>query len=136
MTPFDLSPDPNRTQFTVFYDGECGLCHAWVRFILKIDPSEDGIKFSPLQNQGGDCDLRSVQLKLDSGEVLDRGEAVRRIFFSVGGFWRLLSWLMYVIPLPILNLGYAFIASIRRRLMPTPKTLCPLVPPHLLKRFI
>ena len=33
----------------IYYDGECGLCHLAVRFILRVD-SKGKFYFSPLSN--------------------------------------------------------------------------------------
>jgi predicted DCC family thiol-disulfide oxidoreductase YuxK len=34
---------------TVFYDGHCGLCHGFIRFLLARDPGGEKFDFAPLQ---------------------------------------------------------------------------------------
>ncbi len=34
---------------TIFYDGNCGLCHRGVRFVMKRDADRKAFRFAPLQ---------------------------------------------------------------------------------------
>jgi hypothetical protein len=43
------SPRPAGEQ--IFFDGHCGLCHGFVRFVLQEDQSGEPFSFAPLQGQ-------------------------------------------------------------------------------------
>ena len=34
---------------TIFYDGGCGLCHRFVRFVIKRDPDGTLFRYAPLE---------------------------------------------------------------------------------------
>lgn len=42
---------PQRAGEQVFFDGHCGLCHGFVRFVLTEDQSEQPFSFAPLQGE-------------------------------------------------------------------------------------
>lgn len=105
----------------VFYDGVCGLCDRWVRFVLKRDKHRT-LRFAPLQGETArarkdlPAELRTVVFILRPGapdeQSYTRSEAALRLLDHLGGFWRMVSWLR-LIPRPIRDAGYDAIA--RRR---------------------
>jgi predicted DCC family thiol-disulfide oxidoreductase YuxK len=118
----------------VFFDGVCGFCNAWVDFLIIRDP--DGqLAFAPLQGETArqllpDADrerLHSLVLWTPQ-RAYRKSAAVVRILWRLGGVWRLLAGLLWLIPLPLRNLGYDVVARNRYRLfgkketcrMPTP----------------
>ncbi len=130
-------------QEIIFYDGNCGLCHNWIKFILSEDTRESPFSFSPLFSE------RFNKLNLDpskiedsilisdsSSNILTKSRAVIYILSSLGGFWRALSWLLNLIPSIILDIGYDFTAKIRHHLFPKTESSCPLVPEPFKSRFI
>ena len=127
----------------VFYDGACGICHAFVRFALPRD-STHALDFAPI---GGATFARAVGASASSlpdsvvvlardGRLLVRSRAVALVLRELGGPWRVLGAILLAIPAPIADAGYAAIASLRRRLMPAPSGACPLVPAHLRERLL
>lgn len=113
-------PDLDVTQHpVVFFDGVCGLCDRSVKSLLKMDRSGK-LRFAPLQGETAQrlLDARDIQ-ELKSLVILDgRGPArystaVVRILWHLGGIWKLLSWNLWLIPLPIRNWGYRFVAGRR-----------------------
>jgi len=129
---------------TVYYDGECGLCHGAVRFLLSEDP-EGVFLLAPLQSEAfeqatADIDRTrlpdSILIQSEAGGWLAKGKAVRHLLAELGGLWRVLGWFLAAIPGPILDGLYDLVAKVRRRVFPKPEGLCPLVPPHLGKRFL
>lgn len=127
---------------TVFYDGTCGLCHRAVRFILAEDRDGTAFTFAPL---GGDRfaaeigDLPnlpdSVIVRTTDGRVLVKSAAILHIGARLGGFWRVLASLAALIPRPVRDVAYDFIARIRYRIFGREKSACPLLPPDLRARF-
>lgn len=103
----------------VFFDGVCGLCDRTVKRLLKMDRSGK-LRFAPLQGETAQqlIEQRDIQ-ELKSLVVCDRfgvarhSTAVVRILWHVGGFWRFVSWSLWLIPRPIRNWGYKFVSSHR-----------------------
>ena len=127
----------------LFYDGHCGMCHGFVRFLLAKDRARAFV-FAPLQ---GDTFVAMVPeaeraklpdsmiIRTDDGRLLVRSAAALHVFETIGGGWRLLARLLQVIPRPILDAVYRTVAAIRHRLGPPPPSTCPLVPAELRERF-
>lgn len=129
---FTLDPDwlPARKQSAgstvVFYDGVCGLCDHTVQFLLEEDRA--GIlSFAPLQGTTAAA-LRSrhelpdemTTVVLVEGfssraeRVTSYSSGVLGMLDSIGGFWRIVSWLRFV-PRPIRDGVYRLVSRHRYR---------------------
>ena len=129
---------------TLFYDGGCGLCHRAVRFLLWADADGRHFRFAPL---GGrtfqslvppDEQARlpdSLVLRTESGELLTRSAGVLHMLSRLGGFWKVLAVVGRLVPRPLADAAYDFIARVRYRLFDRPAEACPLVPAPLRARF-
>lgn len=102
----------------VFFDGDCLLCQASLKWLNRLD-ARDRLTFAPLQGElarkhGIDQALESMAF-LERGRVWRSSEAVRRVCRAVGGaglvFWAILS----VIPGPVRESAYRWIAKNRKR---------------------
>ncbi|HEY5923275.1 MAG TPA: DCC1-like thiol-disulfide oxidoreductase family protein [Kofleriaceae bacterium] len=105
----------------VLYDGECGLCHRSVKFLLKRDRNQ--LWYAPLQGETAAA-LRArhpeIPTTLESVVLVDNDRVhLRSKAFLYGAKyltapWR---WTYYLRWLPafLLDLGYRFIARIRYR---------------------
>ena len=128
----------------LFYDGDCGLCHGAVLFVLKRDKA--GVfRFAPLQGETllewvpaeARAELPdSLVLRLEDGVLLTRSNAVAAMLKRLGGPWPVLGFLLRIIPRFLRDLGYDGVAKIRHRLFEKPEGVCPLVPPELRGRFL
>lgn len=106
----------------IFYDGECGLCNGAVRFALKRD-RKGHLAFAPI---GGSTwqDLLGSETKndlstmhfFDQGRHYRRSAAVVRMLWKLGAGWSFVGSVLWVIPLPIRNLGYRIVAATRYKL--------------------
>ncbi len=134
------APAPDR----MFFDGECGLCHRAVRFVLAEDRSGEFVRFSPLQGatlaevldqqqRAGLPD--SVIVLTHDGRLLTRSDAILRLGRRLGGLWRVAATLAALIPRAVRDGAYDGVARIRKRLFAAPKALCPLAPASLMQRF-
>lgn len=112
---------PNTTQPPIiFFDGFCILCNGFVDFVLKRDKLAH-FRFASLQGQTAasvlkaECidGLRSIVL-LDESGCYQRSDAVLRILLVLGGVYRLL-WLCKLIPRPLRDFVYDFVAKHRYR---------------------
>lgn len=128
----------------IFYDGECGLCHGLVRFILPRDKT-GRFRFAPLQGEtlasAASPEQRaalpdSVVLLTASGEWLTKSEATIHVLRRLGGFYRLVAALFRLFPGPLRDRLYDFVARRRKQWFRAPTTVCPVVPDQLRARFL
>lgn len=126
----------------VFYDGRCALCHGFVRFLVKRDPDGALFRYAPLQGEsfraaaaGLGLFPDSVILKTADGRLLVRSAAVLHALGRLTPGWRAVAWVAGVVPGPIRDAVYDFVAALRRRLLSPPADLCPILPESLRRRF-
>lgn len=135
---------PTQTD-RLLYDGGCGLCHHAVKFALEHDASGSAFVFTPLESERVDALLPgevtsgdlpdSVVIVTQQGELLTKSSAALYMGMRLGGTWRLLATLGYLVPRPIRDGVYDFIASVRHRLFAKPQDACPLLPPEHRAKF-
>lgn len=128
----------------LFYDGSCGLCHRFVRFVLAEDRSGSAFRFAPLQGETFAATVPaerrsglpdSVIVRTEEGRLLVRSAAAVHVLARLGGLWRILARGLWLVPRPLRDLGYDLVASVRRRLFERPSDACPLAPPTLAARL-
>jgi len=128
----------------LFYDGHCALCHGAVKFVLRHDRSGNAFRFAPLQgatfqsrvSAGARANLLdSVVVLTGDGVLLVRSNAFLHILRRLGGGWKILAGALAVVPRPLRDVVYNFIARIRYRVFGTRDDLCPIVPLDLRARF-
>jgi len=130
---------------TLFYDGTCGLCHRFTRFLLAEDRTGDLYRFAPLQGETIehllDAETRarlpdSVVVHTTDGKLLTKSDAALTVADQLGGTWRVPAFMGRLVPKTIRDGAYDLIAAIRHRLFSQPKEMCPLMPPDLRARFV
>ena len=136
-------PDPASGRDVVFYDGVCGMCNRFVHFLIARD-HRGRLRFAPLQGatarrllvpRGGHPeDLDTVYLLRSDGPLLMRSRAILRAVSSLGGAWVLVGALR-VLPVPVLDLAYRLVASVRYRLFGR-LDACPMPSPAERARFV
>jgi predicted DCC family thiol-disulfide oxidoreductase YuxK len=128
----------------IFYDGNCGLCHWAVRFVLNRDKSAV-FNFSPQQGEALKNFMdKEVSSKMpDSVFVVDtEGKIYLKAFCVVfileklGGIWAFFAKVFQLIPIRLANYLYDFVAGMRYKVFSTKHEACPLVPPGLKARFL
>ena len=65
-----------------------------------------------------------------------RSSAAAHMLCGLGGYWRILGSLLFLIPAPLRDFGYDTVARFRKLVFAKPEGLCPIVPPHLGQRFL
>ena len=138
-TPADSKDLQDRP--VVFFDGECGLCDSWVSFVLARDKRRK-FRFGTLQGMTArdwlhlapDANLDSLAFA-DGHGIHRKSEAVWRIFRRLGGKWRAIGFALRLIPRPIRDGGYDFIARRRYRWFGKKET-CRLPTPEERERFV
>ena len=129
---------------TIFFDGNCALCHGTVRFLLSEDRAAS-LRFSPLQAQLF-ADTVSEERRMNlgdtfvvvtpAGDVLTEADAAIHVLGGIGGLWRLLSLGMKLIPRRLRNWGYHLVGDRRYRIFGTKPDFCPLAPPEMRGRIL
>ena len=130
----------------VLYDGDCGLCHGAVKRLLVWDKDGSRFLYAPLAGETATLRLAALGKLPDSIVVLDpegghhtEFAAVRRVLerLAEGGpwYWGVLAACARLTPRVLGDLGYRFVARIRRRLFAPPTGACPLVPKEQARRF-
>ncbi len=106
----------------IFFDGVCGLCNAFVDYVLNRDHQEI-FYFAPLQGDfAGEIEalapyrnsLTSVVL-WKNGQVYTHSTAAMEVLISLGGVWKLLR-VFYLVPRFLRDFAYKLIARNRYRL--------------------
>jgi predicted DCC family thiol-disulfide oxidoreductase YuxK len=107
----------------ILFDGVCNLCNAWVRFVVRHDPT--GIfRFAPQQSSIGQAMIEkhfsgSRQL---SSVILIRGDtvytestAVLDICARLAPPWAWIALILRIVPRPLRDAGYRFVVRHRYR---------------------
>ena len=129
----------DQLQRVIFFDGVCGLCNAWVDFILKRDRA--GIfSFAPLQGNYAKemepeaCESLNTMIYHVSGQRYYRTGAILRILRDLGGIWYL-AWVFWFVPFFIRDFFYGLIARNRYRIFGK-KENCRIPTPEEKVRFL
>ena len=119
----------------IYYDGECGLCHLAVRFILRVD-SKSKFYFSPLSNLDNNWkNIDSIILK-KGNKVFYEGQAIIMIFENIDNNWNYLARVFKLIPINVLDTAYRWVSRNRAKVSVKKVSSCPIVPSSYQKRFI
>lgn len=120
----------------LFFDGDCSLCSAAVRFVAARDP-KGTVRYASLQSGFATERLGALRMPggaldtivlLEGGVVRTKSTAVLRLCRHMSGFWPLLRILL-VVPGPLRDAVYDWVARNRYRwfgkreacLLPTPE---------------
>ena len=127
---------------TILFDGVCNLCSGAVNFIIDRDSSAL-FRFASIQSTTGAELLRNTGLSaegmntvvlIEDGRARLRSDAALEIASRLDGGWRLLG-LLLVVPRPLRDLAYNFIAKHRYRIFGR-KSECLIPTPERRGRFL
>lgn len=128
----------------IFYDGVCALCQGYIRFLIRRDRAGDKFRYAPLQGTTFEALVPperrrnlpdSLVVLTNDGRLLIRSNGVIHILRRLGGFWGFIGGVISVIPRPIRDAVYDFVARIRYRIFGKRPNVCPVTPPDLRARF-
>jgi len=106
----------------ILFDGVCNFCSFWVKFVIRRD-LQGKFRFAPLQSPLGREAARALDLPenppasvilKEDGRYYVRSTATLRILRRLPGIWPLL-YLFIVVPAPLRDLAYKFVANNRYR---------------------
>lgn len=120
--PATASSGPSAAQPTLLYDGDCGLCHWAVRFVLRHD-RQGLFRFAPLDSEPGRSllatfhprNLPDTMVLIASDRAFLKGDAVLATLRLLGGRWHLLR-IGSVFPRVVRDWLYDRLAERRSRL--------------------
>jgi predicted DCC family thiol-disulfide oxidoreductase YuxK len=126
----------------ILFDGECNFCDSSVQFIIKNDP-KGLFHFASLQSEAGQELLKKYKVPedVDSMILIEKDKAyykstaALRISRHLKGAWKLASGFT-IIPSPIRNAAYDFIARNRYKWFGKKAESCMLPSPSVRKRFL
>src|SRR5215813_13291310 len=131
----------------ILYDGVCGLCNRLVQFLLKHDRHgrlyfaslQSDFAAKVLQRHGFDPkDLDTLHVvenyEQPDERLLQRSDAVLRASRELGGLWSVLAAAAKIIPRPLRDVAYRFVAQNRYRVFGKYET-CMLPDPNQRSRF-
>jgi predicted DCC family thiol-disulfide oxidoreductase YuxK len=126
-SPMPSLPEPPL----VFHDGQCSLCNALVRALLRLD-RRGALRFAPLQGETARLRLPpalrfepATIVLLDGAGLSLRSEALLRIGGHLGGGWRAAAGVARWIPRAWRDWGYVQVAR-RRAALFGRRAVCPL----------
>lgn len=128
----------------LFYDGMCGLCHRWVKRVVRADRAGVLFYFAPLQGHTIERVLTpgqraalpdSIVVRTMDGRVLVKSQAIGHILDALGGWYRLIGIVMRALPRPVRDMAYDGVANVRHKLFARPAEACPMVRAELRGRF-
>jgi predicted DCC family thiol-disulfide oxidoreductase YuxK len=127
----------------LFYDGDCGMCHRAVTFVLARD-RRGAFRFAPLDSETFRAAVPeatrahlpdSMVVLTSAGALLTRSDAIVHILETLGGFWAAVGRIIAVLPRAVRDWGYDRVAAVRKRLFAPPAGVCPVVPAAVRGRF-
>jgi predicted DCC family thiol-disulfide oxidoreductase YuxK len=128
----------------IFYDGPCGLCQRFVRFVVQRDRAGTKFRFAPLQGPTFESVVPverraavpdSMVVLTSDDRLLIRSNGVIHVLRRLGGFWKFIAVAISIIPRPLRDAVYDFIMRIRYRIFGRVDNVCPVTPPELRARF-
>lgn len=127
---------------TILFDGECNFCDSSVQFIIKRDP-KGLFHFASLQSDVGQELLKKYDVSRDvdsmvlieKDKVYYKSAAALRIARHLKGAWKL-AYAAIIVPSPLRNTIYDFIARNRYKWFGKKEEACMLPSPAIRQRFL
>ena len=127
--PAWIRPRVRGAPGTVYYDGDCGFCHGFVRFVVSEESAEEGFRFAPLETG------ETVVVRTAEGAMLTHSDAILHILGRLGGLWCIAGGVGRLVPRVLRDAMYRGFARMRRRLFARPDHACPVMPARFRARF-
>lgn len=115
----------NKDEYVVLYDGDCGFCNFWVKWILSKDKKQQ-FKFASLQGNYGQAFLKKNQLNTtdfdtlylvsETGSYFQKLEAVIKICTTIGGLYSLAA-VLKIVPVYTRDAIYGVVSRNRKRVL-------------------
>ncbi|MBN8537625.1 MAG: DUF393 domain-containing protein [Deltaproteobacteria bacterium] len=127
----------------IFFDGYCQLCNKAIDWLLRRD-AKNQFFFASLQGQTAQKFLTGIYksdfiekdtlIYLRNQVPLEKSTAILMILIDIGGLWKAMG-ILFIIPRPLRDLIYFFIAKNRYRFFKK-RTHCRLPSPDESKKLL
>jgi predicted DCC family thiol-disulfide oxidoreductase YuxK len=116
-------PAHELSRRVIVFDAQCLLCSGWVQFLLRHD-HRGVFRFAAIQGAHGRELLARAGLQSDGLQTLllvegsrqwQHTAAILRVLHALGWPWRL-AWAMWLVPAPLRDSLYRWVARHRYRL--------------------
>ena len=106
---------------TIVYDGMCYLCSGSIVWIARR-VAADCVQFTPVQSAEGAQALRAAGLNaldpksflvINNGQPLVKSAAVIAALNMIGGRWKIIAWLLNLLPASFADKIYDWVAANR-----------------------
>ena len=106
---------------TIVYDGMCHLCSGSIVWIARR-VAADCVQFTPVQSAEGAQALRAAGLNaldpksflvINNGQSLVKSAAVIAALNMIGGRWKVIAWLLNLLPASFADKIYDWVAANR-----------------------
>jgi len=106
---------------TIVYDGMCHLCSGSIVWIARR-VAADCVQFTPVQSAEGAQALRAAGLNaldpksflvINNGQPLVKSAAVIAALNMIGGRWKIIAWLLNLLPASFADKIYDWVAANR-----------------------
>lgn len=113
-------------------------------FVLKHE-REPLFQFAPLQGDTFKAHIPpkiagnlpdSLVLLTENRQMLTQSDAAVHVMKTLSPGWARVGKMVGVLPKPLRDLGYRYVATVRKKVFKKPEGVCPLVPPELRGRFV
>lgn len=117
--------DAETPQIVMFFDGVCGLCNHLVDFLIARDHARR-LRYGPLQGEtfreleakhpqltGIDSLVVAHRLANGTTRLLIRSRGALFVIEQLGGGWKVLAQILQIVPAPLADLCYRFVANTR-----------------------
>jgi predicted DCC family thiol-disulfide oxidoreductase YuxK len=146
-----VTPLQPAQRLLVVYDGHCGFCNGWVRWLLRRD-TRDRLRFAPSTSPVADALLAAHRNLLDASGLpgtvlvfpypnpgshppLARFAATLAVLRLLPQPWPTLAWVLSLLPDFLTDLAYRFVARHRYRIAGR-LDHCPIPTPAERARFL
>jgi predicted DCC family thiol-disulfide oxidoreductase YuxK len=127
---------PDQTKVTnrtiLFYDGDCALCHAAVKFSIAHLRNEKvfyapigGEIFKEYFSESEQQELPDSIIIANEEKILFQSDAVIWLLNNCNPPWNFFGTLLNLFPKFLRDFGYRFVAKIRKKIFPSPQGWCP-----------
>ena len=120
--------DPNRD--FLLLDGDCGLCHRLAFFMDSRLADDANIAYRPIKSNDAQKLIETFpawQKRLDTvylfrnGRSYVRSAAAIRCLLYLRWYWKLFFFILWIVPLPIRDMIYRFVARFRHYIFKKPE---------------
>lgn len=110
---FKMETDKYITKPIVYYDGQCGFCTSFVRFLIQTSKAEQRLSFIPYQVVT--ASVPGELMVVWSNTFSEAGKAAIKVLNDTGGIFKIPAFILKLFPGKLLDKLYYSFARNRYR---------------------